>query len=69
MRVQRMTQTIIGQVAGQTRVRHLPQCVHTGVGASRAVHDHRLAGDGEKALFQTLLHRREAILALPAKVA
>src|ERR1700722_11258248 len=51
---------------GNIAMRDLPQRMHAGVGAARAMNPNRLAADRPDRGLQRALHRRAVVLKLPA---
>ena len=69
MRIDRVAQPIDSPVARKIDMRNLPQRMHAGVGAARAMDDGAHAAiDGGHGLFEALLHRNAIRLPLPADV-
>src|ERR1700687_1260161 len=66
MRIEAVAQAARDEMFGNIAMRDLPQRVHAGVGAARAVNANLLAADRLDRGFQRALHRGAIVLDLPA---
>src|ERR1700676_5225433 len=66
MRIEAVAQAARHEMFGNIAMRDLPQRMHAGVGAARAVNANLLAADRLDRGFQRALHRGAIVLDLPA---